>query len=117
MSRDLAYLYALDVNTNKINIIPANLESYNNLLNFGDIDYIGLRLHGGIRALQKKCRSLIVTVDNRATNMQSDIGFPIIGRSNSDFDKLNNWICNPTATKLKINLNGIERWKAQNFHV
>ena len=50
------------------------LEAFDNLLESEiDLDYIGTRLHAGIRAIQKKRRSIIIGVDNRALEMQKTL--------------------------------------------
>ena len=51
---DLSYLESLAVDKNRISILSSNIDSFNSLIDMGNIDYIGTRLHGGIRALQKK---------------------------------------------------------------
>ena len=41
---------------------------------------VGTRLHAGIRALQKGNQALILSVDNRATEINKDINIPVISR-------------------------------------
>lgn len=43
-------------------------------------DYVGTRLHAGIRAHQLGAHSIIVAIDNRAIEIHSDTGLPIIER-------------------------------------
>lgn len=51
------------------------------------MDFVGTRLHGGIRAMQHKQRAIIIEIDNRAKEISSrfenDIQIP--------FDKVNQW--------------------------
>ena len=41
-------------------------------------DYVGTRLHAGIRALQFGARATVVEIDNRATEIGRDTGLPTI---------------------------------------
>lgn len=43
-------------------------------------DYVGTRLHAGIRAAQMGCPTLVLAVDNRAMEIGRDTGFPVIPR-------------------------------------
>lgn len=80
---DAGYLRELDTTGTKI--IPPSLKQYDKLLTSNiDLDYVGTRLHGGIRALQKARRCLIISVDQRAEEIGSDTGLPIFGRENID---------------------------------
>ncbi len=94
-----------------IRILPADLQSYDNLLAKGNIDYAGTRLHGGIRALQHQCRALIVGVDNRAREISKDTGLNVICRQEmSDFRTR---LVRPFATRLKLNTEAIEQWQTE----
>ncbi len=61
-------------------IVPPVLKVYDHLLEWGDVDYVGTRLHGGIRALQKGVRTIIIGVDNRALEKKKDFNLPVIAR-------------------------------------
>jgi hypothetical protein len=50
-------------------------------------DYIGTRLHAGIRALQVGARSTIVVIDNRAAEIGRETGIPTVSRSLLDSDE------------------------------
>ena len=108
---DLDYLRNLgDYN---VNIVTPNLCAYDNVLNNNEIDYIGNRLHGGIRALQHGCRSLIIAIDYRAINMSKQYGLPIVERENicTRLDKYINSSCETKITGLDFEI--IEKWKMQ----
>ncbi|KFE35576.1 polysaccharide pyruvyl transferase family protein [Thioclava atlantica] len=63
-------------------ILGPTLAAYDALLARDQpIDYVGNRLHGGIRALQKGQRAFILAIDNRATEIARDTGLPVIPRS------------------------------------
>ena len=75
-TRTWRYEYLMQLVQNiKINleIISPNLRSFDFILENEDIDYVGTRLHAGIRAVQKSVRTFIVTIDNRAKEISKDI--------------------------------------------
>ena len=76
-----------------------------------DLDYVGNRLHAGIRALQKGRRSVIVEIDNRAREMGGDFGLPTVGRT--EFDRLESMIAQPFEIAVNLPVREIEQWKAQ----
>ena len=65
-------------------IVNPGLENYDALLNAEDIEYVGTRLHAGIRALQHKKRTIILAVDNRAIEKKKDFCLPVLPRENID---------------------------------
>lgn len=79
-SRDYDYLNSLK-NIENINII-FSLEEYRNLLENGNIDFVGTRLHAGIYAMQHKVRSIIIVVDNRTRDMRETYNLVSINREN-----------------------------------
>ena len=42
------------------------------------MEYCGTRLHGGIRALQHRRRAIILAIDNRAVELGSTTGLPVV---------------------------------------
>lgn len=97
----------------KVHIIPPTLKAYSSVLeNLDDVDYIGTRLHGGIHALNKGRRSLIIAVDNRAVEISQDTGLPVIKRENVK-QELEHMICNSWKTEIVLPLENIEKWKKQ----
>ena len=78
---DLKYLYSLTEDTN-IKMIAPSLEAYNAFLDSHECDYVGTRLHAGIKAIQKFKRSIILGVDNRAKDMHESYGFCYLDRVN-----------------------------------
>jgi hypothetical protein len=81
------------------------------LLRAEPIDYIGTRLHGGIKCLEHGRRSLVLGIDNRATEIAGDTGLPVIARS--DLDLLQSWIAGSQPLRLTINGAAVERWKRE----
>lgn len=107
---DLQYLKRFD--TNKIKILSQSLEGFDLLLKSKeDIEYIGTRLHAGIRALSFKRKSLIVGIDNRSKEISKDINLPMIDRT--EIRNLNEIITKNLKTNIKLNYLGIEKWKNQ----
>ncbi len=88
-----------------------SLEKYAQLLNEGNIDYVGTRLHGGIYALQHNCRSMIVSIDQRAEGFHETNNIPIIRRD--DLDNLETTINSDIVTDIKVNREAIEEFLTQ----
>lgn len=107
---DYEYLRQL-TDLSKINILDPNLNAVDNILELKDIDYVGTRLHGGIRALQKGKRTVIIGIDNRSLEMQQDNNLPVIDQNN--LDSLSELINSSFETKLNIPFENIKKWKAQ----
>jgi len=95
----------------KIQIVNPNLKSYDFFLENNDCDYIGTRLHGGIRALQKGRRTVIIGIDNRAIEKQKDFNLPVVLRS--EIDTIENVINSDLLLDIAIPLEDINRWKNQ----
>lgn len=96
----------------KFEIIPPNLESYDKVLEM-DVDYVGNRLHGGIRALQHKKRSIIISIDYRAANMLKDFSLPIIRREDIE-ERLDDAINSKAPTIVTgLDFEKIATWKSQ----
>ena len=96
----------------KAEVIAPSLKAFDSVLaDEPSIDYIGTRLHAGIRALQHKRRAIIIGVDNRAAEMSKDINLPHLARE--DIDKLEYIINDKWPTNLKINFDAIQIWRSQ----
>jgi len=79
-ANDFSYVNELGY---KGNYLKGNI---NDLIQFyekhDELDYIGTRLHCGILALEFKKRALILAIDNRATEINTDTGLPSAPRDN-----------------------------------
>ena len=106
---DIPYLRRIGV-TGHIPIAP-DLKAYDRLLAEEDVDFIGARLHGGIRALQHKRRALIIPVDNRAAEISKTTALPIASREQPE--AIEHWITHPRPTRLILPWDAIASWKAQ----
>ena len=109
---DLNYLKTL---TDDLPIVVSlNLFSYDKILDT-EIDYVGNRLHGGVRALQHAKRTIIISIDYRADNMSENYNLPIIKRKNI-LEELDNKINSKWETKVEgIDFDLIKKWKHQFF--
>lgn len=76
-----------------------------------DVDYVGNRLHAGVRALQRGRRTIIVEIDNRAHEMGGDFGLATVGRT--DFARLEHMITAPLEIAVGTADTAIDRWKSQ----
>jgi polysaccharide pyruvyl transferase WcaK-like protein len=112
-SNDFEYFQSLKIESKVIEIIPPSLKEYDYVLeNNESLDFVGTRLHAGIRALQKKKRTIVVAIDNRAIEKSKDINLKIINRNNLEYE-LENLINIEFTTKINLPLENIERWKKQ----
>lgn len=109
-SNDLKYFNSLS-NTDNIKLIPPNLASYEKVLEEGNIDYVGTRLHAGIFAMRHKIRSIILIVDNRAKDMKESYNLVAVERDQTD--KLKKMIKSSFETDVRIDEDKINKWKAQ----
>lgn len=110
---DLAYIRALGYE-DKLTLIESSLDAYDAVLAQEDLDYVGTRLHAGIRALSKGRRSLIISIDNRAECIAADTGLPIIKREAVALE-LEKRLTESVATKIQLPWENISRWKSQFF--
>ena len=92
--------------------IPPQLSELEKFLDEHDnVDYIGTRLHGGIKCLQHKKRSIILSIDNRAIEMGKDFNLPVFERD--DIDQLQKVINDPLNTEINIPEDNIKVWTNQ----
>lgn len=109
---DLEYLSELDLaDRSRVKIIPPKLKAYDRVLEDLEVDYIGTRLHAGIRAIQKQKRTLVLATDNRAKEISKDVGLNVVGRD--DFSGIEGFINNEHVTNLFIPTESIQMWKEQ----
>ena len=106
---DYEYLRAVD---SRVNLVSPNLRAYDDLLESSvDLDYVGNRLHAGIRAMQKGRRALIVEIDNRAREMGGDFGLQTYARN--DMELLARAVEQPERSNLQLPIANIQRWRNQ----
>jgi len=108
---DLSYLHALGA-ADDVEIVPPNLAGFRAVLDRGT-DYVGNRLHGGIFALQRRRRAIIVAIDYRAREMGKDYSLPLVERDSIETD-LADLVESSWATRIHgLDFDLIETWKAQ----
>ena len=107
------YNYLKKIVNNDAEFIESSLRAYDELLSSHSnmLDYIGTRLHAGIRAMRYGRRSIIIGVDNRATEMGKDFNLPIVERL--QLSQLNAKINDSLQIDIKLPLKNIELWKKQ----
>lgn len=108
--RDYEYFAELNLSYDKIKLIPPNLNAYDTILK-KDVDYVGTRLHAGIRSVQKNRRALIIAIDNRALEKQKDFNLKCIFRN--DIESLDKLINMSFSTEIEIPNENIRKWKSQ----
>lgn len=94
-----------------VELVDPSLKAYDLFLSTHDVDYIGTRLHGGIRALQHKKRTMILAVDCRATAKKADFNLPVIERANLDSRTIETIIYDNRDTNIVIPQEEIALWK------
>ena len=111
-SNDLSYFNAINT-TENIKLIAPTLAAYDHILtNIKSLDFVGTRLHAGIRALQKHIRTIVVAIDNRAIEKSQDINLKIILRDEIE-NKLETMIQEDFKTDIKLPIENILKWKKQ----
>ena len=105
------FAYGVALSNGRVKWIAPNLNAFTRFMRDNDVDYIGSRLHGGIRALQMGKRTLILAVDNRAVEISRDTNLPVVLRE--DIGAVNHWINVPTETSIRLPLQAIDDWKQQ----
>lgn len=104
------YAYFQDLNINQVRIIGQNLKSYDHFLANEDVDYVGSRLHGGIRALQFKKRTLVIGIDHRSAAISQDTALPVLPRT--EIARLHAWINGSEPTRISLPTDNISNWKS-----
>lgn len=107
-AKDQSYIESL---TSDIGYVAPKLSAFDAFLENEQCEYVGTRLHAGIRALQKKRKAIIIGIDNRAIEMRNDIGLNVLERHR--IDELEEKIHEEMSVKLYLDSNAVQRWKAQ----
>ena len=114
-ANDLHYLKELNLDKlpNRPKLITSDLKQLNCFLEENkNIDYIGTRLHAGIKAMHHQCRSIIIAIDNRAIEMAKDFNLNIILREELE-QKLDKTINSEVKTEIKLPDKDIALWLDQ----
>ena len=108
--RDEGYLDRLPGATRVRRLAP-NLAAYDAHLAATDTDVVGTRLHGTIRGLHHRRRSLAVVIDNRARDIGAETGLPVIARA--DMGALHDRLSAPFDTPLSLPRDRITHFLSQ----
>ena len=93
-------------------LLNHSINTFRSFLNSNvDFDYLGTRLHGGIKCLLSKRRALILEIDNRAKEIARETGLPTTERGN--FEYISHWLSGGILTKIKVDPEPINQWKSQ----
>jgi len=106
------YYYARSVSGGNLTYLDPSIEALDDILKREEIDYVGTRLHAGIRALEHGRRTIIIGVDNRAVELGRDFDLPIIPRKEITM-QLEGRINDTWRTEVKIDEQAIADWKGQ----
>ncbi len=82
---DVTYLRELDPN-GRVDVVAPTLTALRDALLTDGADYVGTRLHGGIRAIQLGARCTIVAVDHRALDLADTCHLPVVRRDDTTVD-------------------------------
>lgn len=86
------------------------MAKYRHFLEENDVDYVGTRLHGGVYAMQQKCRSIILSVDNRAREFDK---YHINCMDQYDIKGIEEKINSDFETRVDIDYRNVEKWMRQ----
>ncbi len=98
-------------NTDNIKIINPTKDAYEAVLEMGNIDYVGTRLHAGIYAMRHSVRSIIIAIDERARGINEANNMICIDKEN--ITELDGLINSEFYTKIKMPFDRISQWKSQ----
>lgn len=107
---DLQYVSSLGI-LDAVSIIPPNLDAYDAFLKEHECDYVGTRLHAGIKAMQRGRRAIILGVDNRSSDIAGTHDINYVARE--DFDALFAKVEGSFETNVKIDEDAIALFKEQ----
>ncbi|MCI8326331.1 MAG: polysaccharide pyruvyl transferase family protein [Lachnospiraceae bacterium] len=94
----------------KIKVLEPDLEQYKLFLQNNNVDYVGTRLHGGVYAMQQKCRAIILSVDNRAKEFDK---YHINCMDQFDIQGIKEKINSDFATNVTIDYDVVHKWMNQ----
>lgn len=96
---------------NKVQFLAPSLKAYSEFLQNHKCDYVGTRLHAGIKALQMKKRTMIIGVDNRARDMKESYELPLLERD--EISKLEAMVNKKSEICININKDRIDEFLSQ----
>jgi polysaccharide pyruvyl transferase WcaK-like protein len=103
---DRKYIESLDPDAT---FIPPSLAAFDEELHKPGTAYVGLRLHGGIRALQFDIPSLILSIDNRAREISRSVG--LYAPSRNDFRAIEDALSGRGPVGIALPEAAISSWR------
>ena len=97
---------------NDIHIVNPTVDDYSRILNEGNIDYVGTRLHAGMFALQHSVRTIILAIDNRTRSINDAYHLHVVERDRIGAE-LSDKINSEFATNISIRQKNISKWLSQ----
>jgi Uncharacterized protein conserved in bacteria len=114
-SGDAAYAASLPVFAEagqRLTCLPHDIDALYKTVLRGGLDYIGTRLHTGAYCLNQGLPSLILSVDNRSTEIAKDINLPVTHRGNEK--SIKQWLTGSSPNNvITLPLKAIEKWKKE----
>lgn len=103
---DSKYLETLGVD--RASILEPSLAAFDQQLRIAGTAYVGLRLHGGIRAMQKNVPAVIISIDNRAREIARSSG--LVAPSRHSLKVIGELLSTSSVTNLAIPLSAVNGW-------
>ncbi len=111
--RDRNYLDTFDYHLlKKLRMVPRTMAALDILLAEEHLDYVGTRLHCGIKCMNHGVRSLILSVDNRASEISKDTGLPVVSRADARLS-VSRWYEANEKPSLSLNQDAINEWQVK----
>lgn len=107
---DYEYLHQFN-KIEKIKILSANKDAFDDYLSNNDTDYVGTRLHGGVYAMRHGRRAIIIAIDERAREIHKVNHLNCIDIN--EIGQLPVFINSEFETRVTMDLEAIKRWKSQ----
>lgn len=107
---DVDYFATLDVPEN-VRMAGVGLATLDHELSTAD-EYVGTRLHAGVRALQIGVPAVVIAVDNRATEIARDTALPVIPRGSVNRDALEAARRRAAGFLPAIDRSAVDAWRA-----
>lgn len=104
---DASYISSL-AGTGGARVLDPTVDAFDTALGQPSTAYVGLRLHGGIRAIQMNVPSLILSVDNRAREIRKSVG--LAAPSRFALNEIDNAMTSGADVALDLPTGEIEKW-------
>lgn len=108
---DYDYLHKF-TSIDKIKILEASKDAYDEFLTNNDADYVGTRLHGGVYAMRHRRRSIIIVIDERAREINKANNLVCIEKDSIQ-KNLKHLIEDDFKTEIIMDFDAINKWKSQ----